>query len=260
VSEKSEFEQKPFPTDWKSIEFRNVSFQYEDQRVLNSIHLKVERGQTVALVGESGGGKSTLVNLLERFFDPTEGEILIDGIDIRNFSLKRLRNEIAYVSQDTFIFDETIEENIRCGDMAKSQELFLEAVEKANALNFIMDKKEGFRTRAGERGGNFSGGQKQRISIARALFKDAPILILDEATSALDSASEAEVQKGVFSLLKNRTSFVVAHRLSTIQSADVIVVIEKGKIVEQGRHQDLLQRNQYYARYYNSQKIIMQES
>jgi ATP-binding cassette subfamily B protein/subfamily B ATP-binding cassette protein MsbA len=249
---------KDFPSNWSTIEFKNVAFNYGEKRILQDINLTVRRGQTIALVGESGGGKSTMVNLLERFFDPTEGAILIDGVDIREFSLKRLRDEIAYVSQDTFIFDETIEENIRFSNQTKSHEKLVEAAQKANALPFIQDKPEGFNARTGERGAQLSGGQKQRLSIARALFKDAPILILDEATSALDSASEAEVQKGISSLLMNRTSFVVAHRLSTIQSADIIVVLEKGKIVEMGKHNDLIKIDNYYARYYKLQEISSQ--
>jgi ATP-binding cassette, subfamily B, bacterial MsbA len=249
---------RDFPSNWNTIEFKNVAFNYGEKRILQDINLTVRRGQTIALVGESGGGKSTMVNLLERFFDPTEGAILIDGVDIREFSLKRLRDEIAYVSQDTFIFDETIEENIRFSNQSKSHEKLVEAAQKANALPFIQDKPEGFNARTGERGAQLSGGQKQRLSIARALFKDAPILILDEATSALDSASEAEVQKGISSLLMNRTSFVVAHRLSTIQSADIIVVLEKGKIVEMGKHSDLIKIDNYYARYYKLQEISSQ--
>ncbi len=260
ITEKPKHLLKEFPQNWKFIEFRNVSFNYGEKSILQNINLTVQRAQTIALVGESGGGKSTMVNLLERFFDPTEGSILIDGIDIREFSLKRLRDEIAYVSQDTFIFDETIEENIRFSDMSKSHEKMREAAQKANALPFIEDKPLGFSARTGERGAQLSGGQKQRLSIARALFKDAPILILDEATSALDSASEAEVQKGISSLLMNRTSFVVAHRLSTIQSADLIVVLEKGKIVEMGRHSDLIKIDNYYARYYKLQEISNQRN
>ncbi len=249
---------KDFPSNWSTIEFKNVAFNYGEKRILQDINLTIRRGQTIALVGESGGGKSTMVNLLERFFDPTEGAILIDGVDIREFSLKRLRDEIAYVSQDTFIFDETIEENIRFSNQTKSHEKLVEAAQKANALPFIQDKPESFNARTGERGAQLSGGQKQRLSIARALFKDTPILILDEATSALDSASEAEVQKGISSLLMNRTSFVVAHRLSTIQSADIIVVLEKGKIVEMGKHSDLIKIDNHYARYYKLQEISSQ--
>lgn len=258
ITERPSHQMTEFPSNWKSIEFKNVSFNYGEKRILQDVNLTVRRGQTIALVGESGGGKSTMVNLLERFFDPTEGSILIDGVDIREISLKRLRDEIAYVSQDTFIFDETIEENIRFSNLAKSHEKLVEAAQKANALPFIQDKPEGFSARTGERGAQLSGGQKQRLSIARALFKDAPILILDEATSALDSASEAEVQKGISSLLMNRTSFVVAHRLSTIQSADIIVVLEKGKIVEMGKHSDLIKIDNYYARYYKLQEISSQ--
>ncbi|MBY0385329.1 ABC transporter ATP-binding protein/permease [bacterium] len=256
VIEKTIEQQKEFPINWKTIEFRDVGFQYNgDQKVLHKINLTVQRGQTIAFVGGSGGGKSTLVNLLERFFDPTEGSILIDGVDIRDLSLKRLRDEIAYVSQDTFIFDETIEENIRCGDQQKSEETLIEAATKANAIKFINENPLGFAARAGERGNNFSGGQKQRLSIARALFKNAPILILDEATSALDSASETEVQKGILSLVKNRTSFIVAHRLSTIQNADQIFVVEAGKIVEHGTHDELIKANSHYTRYYNLQLL-----
>ncbi len=258
ITERPSHQMTEFPSNWKSIEFKNVSFNYGEKRILQDVNLTVRRGQTIALVGESGGGKSTMVNLLERFFDPTEGSILIDGVDIREISLKRLRDEIAYVSQDTFIFDETIEENIRFSNLTKSHEKLVEAAQKANALPFIQDKPEGFSARTGERGAQLSGGQKQRLSIARALFKDAPILILDEATSALDSASEAEVQKGISSLLMNRTSFVVAHRLSTIQSADIIVVLEKGKIVEMGKHSDLIKIDNYYARYYKLQEISSQ--
>jgi ATP-binding cassette, subfamily B, bacterial MsbA len=255
VRENSTLEQKSFPTHWQTIELRNVSFDYGDKRVLNNISLTVKRGQTIALIGESGGGKSTLVNLLERFYDPTDGEILIDGINIQHFSLQRLREEMAYVSQDTFIFDETIEENIRFGNTTKTHEEMVSAAQKANALPFIQEKSAGFQTRTGERGTNLSGGQKQRLSIARALFKDAPILILDEATSALDSASEAEVQKGIATLLVNRTSFVVAHRLSTIQSADVILVLERGEIVEKGTHAELITRGGFYSKYYQLQQM-----
>lgn len=254
VPEKPVSEQVPFPQNWQTISIKNVSFDYGNKSVLNNINLQVKRGETVALVGESGGGKSTFVNLLERFFDPVSGSIEIDGIDIRNFSLNRLRHEMAYVSQDTFIFDETIEENIRCGDETKSMDVVREAARNANALSFIEALPNGFLSRAGERGSSLSGGQKQRLSIARALYRDAPILILDEATSALDTASEIEVQKGIASLLKNRTSFIIAHRLSTIQAADRILVMERGDVVEQGTHQELLAKNGYYARYHQLQE------
>jgi ATP-binding cassette, subfamily B, bacterial MsbA len=258
VQELPESEQTPFPKNWSTIEFRDVKFNYGDASVLHGINLTVKRGESIAIVGESGSGKSTLVNLLERFIDPTSGSILIDNINIQNISLKKMRDEIAYVSQDTFLFDETIEENIRFGNAEKSHEKLIEAAQKANALKFIEKIPTAFSSRTGERGSNFSGGEKQRLSIARAIFKDAPILILDEATSALDSASEAEVQKGISSLIQNRTSFIIAHRLSTVQAASRILVMDNGQIVEQGSHDELLRLNKIYAQYYKLQEMSSQ--
>lgn len=260
VEELPQKDQIPFPKNWQTIEFKNIQFKYGETLVLKGIDLTVKRGETIAIVGESGSGKSTLVNLLERFIDPTSGEILIDGVDIKKISLKRLRDEIAYVSQDIFIFDETVEENIRFGNSLKSHQELIEDVKKANALKFIEKNNLGFSARTGERGSNFSGGEKQRISIARAIFKDAPILILDEATSALDSASEAEVQKGITSLLLNRTSFIIAHRLSTIQSATRILVMDNGQIAEQGTHEQLLVNSGIYSQYYRLQEMSSKKS
>ncbi len=248
-------QQQKLPGTWDTIEFKNVSFQYGTASVLKNINLKVKRGESIAIVGESGSGKSTLVNLLERFIDPVEGQILIGGVDIQKLPLKQLRNEIAYVSQDTYLFDETVEENIRFGDTTRSYEHMVEAARKANAFKFIDKLPNNFSSTTGERGSNFSGGEKQRISIARAIYKDAPILILDEATSALDSSSEAEVQKGIASLLQNRTAFIIAHRLSTVQTADRILVMDAGQIVEQGTHQELLALNKVYAQFFRLQEL-----
>jgi ATP-binding cassette, subfamily B, bacterial MsbA len=251
---------KPIPTDWKVINFKNVSFGYGAATVLKNVDLQVRRGEIIALVGESGSGKSTLVNLLERFFDPTEGQIYFDETPISDFGVKELRDQVALVTQDVFLFDATIEDNIRAGDYSKPFEVVYEASKKANVLTFIEKLPEKFQSRAGERGANFSGGEKQRMSIARAIYKDAPILILDEATSALDSASEAEVQKGIQTLMQGRTAFVVAHRLSTISSAHRILVLNKGEIVEQGTHQELLAMNGLYKNYHSLQVRMDQDA
>lgn len=246
VDEKSEVPQTgpgwPFPADWQEIEFRNVSFQYDHVRVLSDVSFKVKRGETIAFVGASGSGKSTLVNLLERFYDPTEGEILIDGKRLRDFDLKSVRQNIALVTQDVYLFRDTVENNIRAGDFSRDRSGVEPAARSANAHDFIMRSEGGYQAMVGERGNLFSGGEKQRISIARAIFKNAPILILDEATSALDSASEQEVQKGLDHLMEGRTSLVIAHRLSTVAQADRIIVLREGRIVEQGTQAQLLER------------------
>ncbi len=242
-----------FPDNWKSIEFRNVSFAFDQEPILQNINLRIQRGEVVALVGPSGGGKSTLVNLLSRFFDPSEGQILIDDVPLSEIDLKELRDHVALVSQDVFLFSDTVERNIHAGNFSKDPALIPQAARLANAHQFIERSPEGYQTRVGEMGSNFSGGEKQRLSIARALFKDAPILILDEATSALDSESEQEVQKGLDSLLQGRTAFVVAHRLSTITKADRILVLKKGQIVEEGKHQDLLSQQGEYFRFHQLQ-------
>ena len=246
VDEKSEVPQTgpgwKFPADWREIEFKNVSFQYDNVRVLSNVSFKVQRGETIAFVGASGSGKSTLVNLLERFYDPTDGEILIDGKSLRDFDLKSVRQNIALVTQDVYLFRDTVENNIRAGDFSRDSSGVEPAARSANAHDFIMRSEGGYKAMVGERGNLFSGGEKQRISIARAIFKNAPILILDEATSALDSASEKEVQKGLDHLMEGRTSLVIAHRLSTVAQADRIIVLREGRIVEQGTQAQLLER------------------
>lgn len=244
---------KPFPYDWKTIEFKNVSFAFGEKQVLKNVSLTVKRGEVVALVGSSGGGKSTLVNLLERFFDPTEGEIQIGGIPISELDLKELRKNVALVSQDVFLFGDTIQTNIQSGDFSKPVEKVEAAARLANAHNFIVAKPEGYQTRVADQGSSLSGGEKQRVSIARAIFKDAPILILDEATSALDSESEREVQKGLDYLMEGRTAFVIAHRLSTIAKASRILVLKNGQIVEQGDHHALLAQKGEYFRFHQIQ-------
>jgi ATP-binding cassette subfamily B protein/subfamily B ATP-binding cassette protein MsbA len=245
-----------FPENWKSIEYRNVSFAYGQNEVLKNLNLTIKRGDIIALVGESGSGKSTIVNLLERFFDPISGEILIDGIDIRNFSLDQLRKNVALVTQDVFLFSDTIGSNINSGDYTKDSSHIEAAAKMANAHNFITNLPKQYTNQVGDRGGMLSGGEKQRVSIARAIFKDAPILILDEATSALDSASELEVQKGLDILMQGRTTIVVAHRLSTVLHANKIVVMKKGQIIESGTHQSLLETGGEYSKFISLQKLI----
>lgn len=225
----------------KDIHFNNVYFEYiKDKPVLKGINLEVTKGQTIAFVGNSGGGKSTIVSLIPRFYDVTSGSITIDGIDIRDYSLESLRSNIAVVFQDNFLFSGTIRENILLGNENATQEQLQKAVDMAYLSDFIVDLKDGLDTQIGERGIRLSGGQKQRVAIARAFLKDAPIVILDEATSALDNKAEAIVQKAIENLMQDKTVFVIAHRLSTIQNADKIVVINQGEIVEIGTHEDLL--------------------
>lgn len=244
---------QPFPKEWDEIEFRDVSFAYDSQAVLRNVNLRIRKGEVVALVGASGSGKSTLTNLLPRFFDPNSGQILIGGVAVKDMSLADLRKNIALVSQDVFLFSESVERNIWSGDFSRPKDGIERASKLANAHDFLMASREGYASRAGDRGSMFSGGEKQRISIARAIFKDAPILVLDEATSALDSESELEVQKGLDHLLEGRTALVIAHRLSTISKADRIVVLRKGEIIEEGSHQDLLNRKGEYFRYFQLQ-------
>jgi ATP-binding cassette, subfamily B, bacterial MsbA len=241
---------QPFPQSWQKIEFRNVSFRYGTEMVLKSINLVVKRGEVIALVGTSGSGKSTLVNLLERFFEPTEGLILIDGVSIAEIDLTALRKNIALVTQDVFLFRDSIENNILSGNPMAGPEKVRQATDQANASKFISSTEKGLQTQVGERGGLLSGGEKQRISIARAIMKDAPILILDEATSALDSVSEMEVQKALQKLMEGRTAFVIAHRLQTVYTATRILVMSRGEIVEDGTHQSLLaKKGEYYSFY-----------
>lgn len=240
---------KPFPKHWSKIKFENVTFSYGEERVLKNVNLEINRGEVIALVGESGSGKSTFVNLLERFFDPTGGRILIDNTPISDFDLKDLRRNIALVTQDVFLFRDSIGNNIKAGDLEKPASP-ADAARMANAAPFIEKTPQSYESDVGERGGLLSGGEKQRVSIARAIYKDAPVLILDEATSALDSVSELEVQKGLQQLMEGRTVFVIAHRLSTIFSADRILVMKKGEIVEQGSHQELLSKKGEYFNFF----------
>ena len=235
------------------IEINNVTFCYEMAPVLKNINLKIRSGEVIAFAGMSGGGKTTLVNLIPRFYDVTEGQILIDGHDVRDVTIESLREQIAIVTQQTILFNDSVRSNIAYGDIDKSEEDIIRAAETANAHNFIMQLPLGYDTVIGEQGMKLSGGEKQRISIARALLKDAPILILDEATSSLDTESEIEVQEALENLMKGRTTLVIAHRLSTIRNADRIVVIVSGEIVEEGTHEELLLKKGEYHKLYNMQ-------
>ena len=235
------------------ITFENADFRYKDsdEKVLKNINLVAKKGETVALVGNSGGGKSTLVNLIPRFFDVTSGKIMIDGIDVKNYKIKSLRKKIGIVPQETFLFGGTVLENIRYGNQHATFEEVIEAAKKANAHEFIEKLEQGYETEIGERGAKLSGGQKQRISIARAILENPQILILDEATSALDNESEKLVQDALEELMKGKTTFVIAHRLSTIINSDKIVVIQQGEIKEIGTHEELLDKDGIYKSLYN---------
>lgn len=236
------------------IELRNVSFHYgTDIQALRGIDLNIEPGTTVALVGRSGSGKTTITNLLLRLYDPAEGEILIDGQDTRSVTLNSLRQQIALVNQQTILFNDTVARNIAYGDEQPDMERARQAAQYANAVEFIEALPEGFDTLVGEQGARLSGGQRQRLAVARALYKDAPILVLDEATSALDNESEKAIQSALETLQQGRTTLIIAHRLSTVEGADVIVAMDQGRIVEVGRHADLLERNGYYASLYAAQ-------
>jgi subfamily B ATP-binding cassette protein MsbA len=232
----------------EEIEFRNVTFSYGEKKVLDNISFKVGKGKTVALVGPSGGGKSTLANLIPRFYDPDEGEVLIDGISLRDYDYKSIRHQMGIVTQESILFNDTIINNIAFGLEDFNEEDVFRAAKIAHAHEFIMHEAAGYQRVIGERGNKLSGGQKQRITIARALLKNPSILILDEATSALDSESEMLVQDAINSLMKSRTSVVIAHRLSTIQNADEILVIHEGKIVERGTHTELMGRDGIYQK------------
>ena len=235
------------------IEIQNVDFNYGEKPVLRNINLTVKAGQLVAFVGQSGSGKTTLANLLLRFYDPVGGVIKIGGVNIRDVTTRDLRNQIAVVTQETVLFNDTIRRNIELGRPGATNEEIIAAARHAHAYDFIMEKPEGFEAVVGEKGMQLSGGQRQRLAIARAVVKDAPILVLDEATSALDTESERAVQAALDELTKGRTTFCIAHRLSTILHADVIVVMNEGRIVETGRHQDLVKRGGTYQKLYELQ-------
>ena len=239
----------------KSIEFQQVSFAYEDQLVLRDINFSLEKGKTIALVGPSGGGKSTLADLVPRFYDPTEGQILLDSTDLKEFSTADLRSLMGIVTQESILFNDTVFNNIAFGIESATEAQVIEAAKIANAHAFISQLENGYETNIGDRGSKLSGGQRQRLSIARAVLKNPPILILDEATSALDSESELLVQEALTKLMNNRTTLVIAHRLSTIQHADEILVIEKGKIVQRGSHAELMVSEGLYQKLSSIQSV-----
>ncbi len=238
-----------------SIELKNVSFKYQDIYVLQNINLTLRKGETVALVGSSGSGKSTLADMLPRFIDPNEGEVLIDGVNIKEYSLTSIRHQMGIVSQEPILFNTSIAENIALAKENATREEIERAAEIANASEFIKSKEEGLDTNIGDRGLKLSGGERQRVTIARAVLKNPPILILDEATSSLDTQSERLVQDAVNNLMNNRTSLVIAHRLSTVRHADEIIVLEKGKIVERGNHNTLMALNGMYKKLIDMQEV-----
>ncbi|WP_281633746.1 ABC transporter ATP-binding protein [Flavobacterium luteolum] len=243
VSKENAIEKTTFDDN---ITVQNINFKYEDENVLKDFSLEIKKGQTVALVGQSGSGKSTIANLLTRFYDVNEGSISIDGINIKDINLQSLRSLMGLVTQDSILFNDTIKANISLGKLDATDDEIIEALKIANAYEFVKDLPKGIYTNIGDSGNKLSGGQKQRLSIARAVLKNPPIMILDEATSALDTESEKFVQVALENMMQNRTSIVIAHRLSTIQKADVIVVMQKGKIVEQGTHDELIAKNGTY--------------
>jgi subfamily B ATP-binding cassette protein MsbA len=238
-----------------AIEFKDVVFSYQDATILDHINLTIQKGKTVALVGSSGAGKSTLADLVPRFHDVSNGQLLIDGKDIKSYSLNSLRQQISIVTQEPILFNDTIATNIALGKPDATEEEIIEAAKIANAYDFIINKEDGFKTIIGDRGSKLSGGERQRLTIARAVLKNPPILILDEATSALDTESEKLVQDAINNMMQNRTSIVIAHRLSTIRHADEIIVLQKGIIVERGNHDALLGQDGYYRKLIEMQEV-----
>ena len=237
------------------IEFRNVSFKYDQQWVLKDINLVIPKGKMIALVGQSGSGKSTLVDLIPRYYDVQKGEVLIDGINVKDLGIHDLRRLIGNVNQEAILFNDTFKNNIKFGTTEATDEQIANAARIANAYDFIMQSENGFDTNIGDRGGRLSGGQRQRVSIARAILKNPPILILDEATSALDTESERLVQDALTHLMKTRTTIAVAHRLSTIRNADEICVLHEGRIIERGTHKELIRNNGYYKKLHDMQQV-----
>ncbi|MEE1316186.1 MAG: ATP-binding cassette domain-containing protein, partial [Prevotella sp.] len=255
ITELPEAERKNIGTFEHEIEFRNVSFRYAEKWVLQDINLKIRKGQTVALVGQSGSGKSTLLDLIPRYYDVQEGEVLIDGINVKHLGIHDLRQLIGNVNQEAILFNDSFRNNIAFGVDNATQQQIEDAARIANAHEFITQTEEGYDTNIGDRGSRLSGGQRQRISIARAILKNPPILILDEATSALDTESERLVQEALEKLMKTRTTVAVAHRLSTIKNADEICVIHEGRIVERGTHAELLEKDGYYKKLNDMQQL-----
>jgi subfamily B ATP-binding cassette protein MsbA len=239
----------------ESIEFRNTNFAYDRDTVLKNINLVIQKGRSIALVGASGGGKSTLADLIPRFYDPTGGTVLLDNIPLPDYEIESLRKVMGVVTQESILFNDTIFNNIAFGMEHVREADVIQAAKVANAHEFIVQTEQGYHTMIGERGSKLSGGQRQRLSIARAVLKNPPILILDEATSALDSESERLVQDALTKLMQNRTSIVIAHRLSTIQHVDEIIVIQQGEIIERGNHDTLIRLNGVYKRLIEIQKV-----
>jgi subfamily B ATP-binding cassette protein MsbA len=239
----------------ESIEFRNVRFAYEDNLILDDISFTVKKGKTIALVGSSGAGKSTLADLVPRFHDVTGGEVLIDGINIKDYSLHSVRSLMSIVTQEAILFNDSIRNNIALGFQGATEEQITEAARISNAHDFIIKKPGDYQSNTGDRGSKLSGGERQRLTIARAVLKNPPILILDEATSSLDTESERLVQDAINNMMQNRTSIVIAHRLSTIRHADEIIVLQKGRIVERGTHDQLLSQDGFYKKLVDMQEV-----